>query len=50
MMLHLMSSKMTADTTAFDQKWNQLMPRKAPQVAKVGGEGALIPQLVYNAS
>ena len=33
-MLHLMSNKLTTDTTAFDQKWNQLMPRR-PQVAKV---------------
>ncbi len=35
MLLHLLSSKTAdsaVDTTAFDTKWNQLMPRKPPQV------------------
>ena len=35
MLLHLLSSKTNMDTTAFDTKWNQLMPRKPAQVRLV---------------
>ena len=34
MILHLMSSKMNVESSAFETKWNQLMPRKEPKVAK----------------
>ena len=31
MLLHLLSRKTETDTSAFDQKWNQLLPKKTPQ-------------------
>lgn len=39
MLLHLLSRKDDPDTSAFDQKWNMLLPRRLPQVVKVGKEG-----------
>ena len=34
MILHLMSSKINADSSTFEQKWNQLMPRKQPRTTR----------------
>ena len=35
MLLHLLSRKGTYDDTTFEQKWNQLLPRRPPQITKV---------------
>ena len=32
MLLHLMSNKIDTSSAAFDRKWNQLLPRRPPQV------------------
>ena len=37
MLLHLMSNKINTNSAAFDRKWNQLLPRRPPQVTNVGG-------------
>ena len=37
MLLHLMSNKIDTTSAAFDRKWNQLLPRRPPQVTNVGG-------------
>lgn len=35
MLLHLLSTKGNSDSSAFEQKWNQLMPRRPPVVQRV---------------
>ena len=37
MLLHLMSNKIDTNSAAFDRKWNQLLPRRPPQVTNVPG-------------
>ncbi len=40
MLLHLLAQKDNTDSSGFDQKWNQLMPRRPPVIAKAGDGGA----------
>ena len=39
MLLHLLSRKDVVDTSAFDQKWSQLMPKRPPQITQVSDGG-----------
>ena len=48
MLLHLLSRKDESDTSAFDQKWKQLMPRRQPIVTHVNDVESSLNQQVNN--